>query len=85
MKSKISLLVLSTILFTCSLLFTINYFTLFGYYLPHKQQIIDTDLSHDIFRESHPSYMVITTDSEESIWELTIDQENNKWRNLILL
>lgn len=41
-------------------LFTINYFTLFGYYLPHQRQVIYTWESNDIFAREEPMYIAIT-------------------------
>ncbi len=42
-----------------AILFTVNYFTCFGYYLPHKATVIYENESNDIFVSNHPQYLVV--------------------------
>ncbi len=44
------------------ILFAINYFTCFGYYLPHRQIVIYTWETNDIIATEHPFYIAITPD-----------------------
>ena len=61
MKTKqIVITVLLTVLVLVTILGIINYFTLFGYYMPHQRQVIDTDNTNDLFLRSEPQYIALT-------------------------
>ncbi len=55
---KIILTIVLTALVTTTTLFVVNHFTLFGYYLPHKPQIVYM-LPNDISAHFTPSFMIV--------------------------
>jgi hypothetical protein len=50
-----------------AILGAINYFTLFGYYLPHQTQVIYTWKSNDIFAKAKPQYIAFTEEPPKAI------------------
>ena len=57
-KTKYALTILLTVFVTLVILFIANYYTVFGYYLPHKPQIIYME-SGDISVHFRPMFILI--------------------------
>lgn len=64
MKIKI----LYAVIITVSILFTMNYFTLFAIKLPHKAQVIYTWEYPDTFATAHWNYIILTDNQTEFYW-----------------
>lgn len=64
MKSKLSTIIITTISLLSVLLF-VNYFTGFGYYLPHQTMVIYEWETNDIFARSEPQFFTINSTALE--------------------
>jgi hypothetical protein len=75
-KPTLVLYSVSLVAFVLSLLFVINYFTCFGYYLPHKPQVVYM-ATDDISVHSKPMFIAIDDWGDGTIEATQQTPQNN--------
>ncbi|MBU1173521.1 MAG: hypothetical protein KKD44_28470 [Proteobacteria bacterium] len=65
-------IILITIVVVLTIMFGVNYFTLFGYYLPHKPQVVYMSYQ-DISAHFYPQFVAVSSNSSVNFtWGLKL-------------